>query len=330
MGQRRSLSDVFGTVRSTLFDHRNRALPILRWYFSRVGPDGCAVMDEDWDNLLLLDGCRYDEFAARSSLPGRLETRTSKGSSTAEFLREAISSERCTDTVYVTANPMHATGDYWAELDVSSSFYDVVNVWKRAWDESVGSVWPEDVVDAALSAEQAYPDKRLLVHFVQPHYPFLGETGRKIPHRGGEESRRAALGERAPDGRDAGETGDLDKQIWAQLRDGDVERDTVVRAYRENLDLVLPHVERLLSGLRGRTVVSADHGNHFGERPGPFPFRVYGHPPGLATPELVTVPWLVHDGDERKETLAEDPSKSGVDDERDMAIERIRSLGYVE
>ncbi|WP_458206757.1 hypothetical protein [Haladaptatus sp. NG-SE-30] len=38
-----------------------------------VGNDGAVdIFDEDWDNLVILDVCRYDAFAVRSSLPGML------------------------------------------------------------------------------------------------------------------------------------------------------------------------------------------------------------------------------------------------------------------
>jgi hypothetical protein len=32
------------------------------------------------------------------------------------------------------------------------------------------------MVEATLEAAAAYPDKRLVAHFVQPHYPFLDEA----------------------------------------------------------------------------------------------------------------------------------------------------------
>lgn len=43
----------------------------------------------------------------------------------------------------------------------------------------------------------------------------------------------------------------------------------------------------------GTTVVTSDHGNHLGEFATPFPIRLYGHPEGIRTPELIRVPWLV-------------------------------------
>jgi hypothetical protein len=72
--------------------HRKLLLRELnRLYHTRgnrraYNPDGVDVLAEDWDNLLILDACRYDAFAARADLPGRLERRRSRGSHTSEFL----------------------------------------------------------------------------------------------------------------------------------------------------------------------------------------------------------------------------------------------------
>lgn len=37
--------------------------------------EGTFVMEADWDNLLILDGCRYDVFAERNDIDGDLSRR---------------------------------------------------------------------------------------------------------------------------------------------------------------------------------------------------------------------------------------------------------------
>src|SRR6056297_529711 len=54
---------------------------------ARYGP-GTRVMDEDWDNLIILDACRYDMFAEQVDLDGELESRISLGSTSEEFLEQ--------------------------------------------------------------------------------------------------------------------------------------------------------------------------------------------------------------------------------------------------
>lgn len=49
---------------------------------------GINIMDEDWDNLILIDACRYDVFANINSINGSLESRISSGSSSREFIEK--------------------------------------------------------------------------------------------------------------------------------------------------------------------------------------------------------------------------------------------------
>jgi len=77
------------------------------------------------------------------------------------------------DTVYVTANPYAA----WIP---DRTFHAVVNLLASEWDAEVGIVYPEAVVRRAFEAHETYPNKRLIIHFMQPHFPFLGNTGTEI------------------------------------------------------------------------------------------------------------------------------------------------------
>jgi hypothetical protein len=45
-------------------------------------------MQEDWDNLIILDACRYGAFERNNTIPGALEYRFSRGSMTGEFFEE--------------------------------------------------------------------------------------------------------------------------------------------------------------------------------------------------------------------------------------------------
>lgn len=284
---------------------------INEWYYDLRSQYGSGIeradfIEEDWDNLLLLDACRYDSFAAVHDLPGQLEHRHVKSSSTIEFLKQYLDDRDLSDTVYVTANPQH-----YRKTDrgfISAQFHDVVEVWQEdGWDEEVRTVRPETVADATERAHDEYPDKRLLVHFLQPHYPYLGPTGR--------------------------EHFDNDSlDFFNRVLNGEIEVDDDIlrRAYRENLEAVLPSVERLLESLGGRTVVSADHGEMFGERAFPLPMREYGHPSGIHTEELTKVPWLVFENGPRREIDAgrADEAESTDDVETDVVEQRLRDLGY--
>jgi hypothetical protein len=273
--------------------------------------EAMRIMDEEWDNCLLLDGCRYDLFAEHHTLPGTLHREVSAGSQSLEFMRHNFGGETHHDTVYVTANP------FVTRLD-DDLFHRVIDCFADEWDEDLGTVPPGAVVEATLRAHERYPDKRLLVHFMQPHYPFIGETGRELDTGGvtGHVTDQAQTDERMA-------------SIWDRLESGDadVSRERVWTAYAENYELVEEHVNDLAADLDGKTVVTADHGNLVGERGWPVPFRRYGHPAGLRVPELVEVPWHELPVDERRTVSADPPERTGeVTD--DTVQDRLEHLGY--
>jgi len=250
-------------------------------YFSWRMPDGCDFMAEEWDQLVILDGCRFDMFERQNWLDGELSSRISVATETPEFLERIFGDKTYHDTVYVTANPMHRVDD-WCPVDLDDVFRDVIDVWETEWDDELGTLPPEAMVEATEAAHEQYPDCRIIAHFVQPHYPFIGPLGERLEHG------RMNGKERAE-----GKSGTADeKPVWGALRDGDYSTGRVKQAYEENLWLVLPYVQDLIDGFDGTTVVTADHGNHVGELIAPFPVRLFGHPPGIRTPELVRVPWL--------------------------------------
>lgn len=276
------------------------------------------IVTEDWDNLLLLDACRFDQFERLVHLDGRLEARTSLGSCTREFLTANFAEETCHETVYVTANPMYRKGDF------EGVFNAVVDVWESDWDEQNATVQPAEMVAAVLEAHERYPRKRLIAHFVQPHYPFLGEHGKALEAAvAGELSGIEWIHEYAT----SGETIPDRMTPWDLLDRGLSEEATVRDAYDENLRLALPYVETLIERLPGRTVVTADHGNLIGERIAPFSGPMYGHPPKTYTDGVRKVPWFVVDGDPRKE-IVEGASGHTRSSDSDVVGNRLAALGY--
>lgn len=283
-------------------------------FFSRFkrrpfNTDGVDVFEEDWDNLLILDACRYDMFREHNSLPGDLQKRLSRGSSTTEFLSGNVDGRDLTDTVYVTANPQfHRHRDRF-----DATFHAVWNIWQGDnWDDELGTVLPEATTKCALEAAEEFPNKRLAIHYIQPHYPFI-ESDTDF---------------------DKGQLEDPDAppSFWQRIMHGslNVPPDTIWKAYVENLETTLPHVETLLDDLPGKTVVTSDHGNMVGERSFPIPIREWGHPAGQYTKELVEVPWLVADSESRKRVVAEPPDCELNDPDDGDVAERLRDLGYAE
>ena len=278
---------------------------VQRRTYARSGydynPDGVDVFEEDWDNLILLDACRYDEFEDACTLPGELEHRVSRGSTSNEFVRGNFTGRTLNDVVYVSDNQWYAK----LKDDIDAEIHDFVSA-PVDGDAHGGLVnHPSTVTEIARNTAEAYPDKRLIVHYLQPHSPYFSSDGEEL-------FRVPSLSNL----RDS-------QPPFARNRS----RREVIEAYRSTLELVLHHAGELIGSLTGKTVISADHGEMLGERAPGIPFRIYDHPGAVYAEQLVKVPWFVHDFDERKEILAEESDNDvGVDDD---AIEsKLRALGY--
>lgn len=272
-------------------------------------------MGSDWDNLILLDGCRYDLFEECNTINGDLSAVVSPGSSSSDFLN-TICTEYHHDIVYVTANP------HYEVMDFEDIFHEVVPVWDFGWNTQLRTVTPDRMVKATKEAYSNYPSKRIFAHFMQPHYPFIGQSAGDVgTHAGFEYSVRTAK---------TGEGSRDNEKIWTLLKEGNVDREAVWRAYRENLELTLPHVQELIEYFDEKTVVTSDHGNLVGEFVLPFPRRKYGHPSGFHAKQLVKVPWLVTEGNSRKTISTEAPSIDEKEHAEQTVEERLSDLGYLE
>lgn len=264
---------------------------------------GTHVMDEDWDTLILLDACRYDMFAERVPFDGDLQSRISLGSTSEEFLRQNFENGQYHDTVYVNANAFLPRLGY----DQDETFHAVVDTMDE-WDEELDVPHPETITDAAKEAHVEFPNKRIIVHYMQPHLPFIGEQGLEL---------REHLSQR---------------NVWAPFRDGNgpFSVEELWTGYCENLEIVFNYVDDLLKAIDGKVVISSDHGNMVDERQGPIPTkRMFGHPWGVYSEELVKVPWFVKEIGTRRRIRGDPPVLNQTYSE-DLVNERLRSLGYKE
>jgi len=283
-------------------------IEINNYIFMLQNGTGTFIMDEDWDNLLILDACRYDMFADHIELDGTLESRISLGSSSVEFLERNFLSTMHHDTVYVNANP------YLPRLDLDKGTFHAVIDCINEWDQELETIPPKTVADATERAHKTFDNKRLIAHFMQPHHPFIGEAGKNLRGTG------LSL---EPDG-------ERDTVIWEYLESGNAEVSVnrVWEAYEENLDVVLAEVDSLLNQLDGKTVITADHGNLLGERLSPIPSRKkFGHPYGVHTEELVRVPWFIIESGSRRDITEDTPQNQKTVPEKEIES-RLESLGY--
>jgi len=233
---------------------RNSYYPLLRTVYKIKGNrDGVKVMEEEWDYLIILDACRYDMFKKANKIEGRLEKKISLASNTSEWLKKNFDGYY-EDVVYISANP-HISNYEVRGFRGTDHFWKVKNLWYYDWDNILKSVHPRRVTKSALRTIRKYHGKRFIIHYLQPHQPYI-----------------------------------LSPEITHELvRRGKISIRELRRAYMENLILVLNEVEKLVDVLEGKIVITADHGQLLGEK-----FEI-GHPMGIYFKELVEVPWLVVD-----------------------------------
>jgi hypothetical protein len=256
--------------------------------------------------LIILDGCRADSLnfvIDEFDIDYHWDTIWSTGSQTSEWMKNTFTSSHSNvakNTTIVTAHPYSEGGLKPNQLG------GLDEVWRTAWDDSLGTVPPRPVTEQAIS--QAHTADRLLVHYLQPHYPFIADD--------------------APDSMDEtnlldGAKSELNENVWWNaLKYDRIDRDRVWESYIANLLHVLGDVELLLSNIDAETaVITADHGNCF-------EFGIYGHPSGLLHPSIRRVPWVTTTG---SNTGNFDPSPPLAEDNHSVETEELlRDLGYRE
>lgn len=259
-------------------------------------------MQEDWDTLVILDAFRADYFEDLCEFEGAYSTAISPATASREYLERNFPDEYH-DTVLTTANPH-------AEHLEEGTFHDVQRLYTTDWED--GCIPPEHVTNTAIEAHERWPAKRHVVHYMQPHAPFLGET--KIRHVRGKQA------------------GDVDQNIWESLRYGLTEKTIadVRTAYRENAEIALDASKNLYDSIEGKMILTADHGELLGDRTWPFPVRGFGHPKDYRVRELVEVPWFEFPFESRRSVVSEEPSQVGGGEEiSDSELsDRLEALGY--
>jgi hypothetical protein len=262
--------------------------------------NGSSIFSKDWDLCVVLDACRADELARLKSefeLLTEVDTFDSLASCTWRWLPETIdkSNTALSDTAYISANPF--TDEF-----CDGEFAHLDEVWRYAWSEDKGTVLPRDVTNRAISYARHNEWDRLLVHYLQPHVPFVNSDHFRASKQNFDLDRESPPDE------------------WDRVTSGGLDRETAITGYRDNLMSVLESVETLLTNIDAETaVITADHGEAFGE------YGIYGHP-DVPLGCLTTVPWV--------ETTATDerthcpPSYDTVSRDESAVESHLEALGY--
>lgn len=297
-----------------LQDHLKHAKgTLLRPVINRYGGDN--FLEEDWDNLIILDACRPDFFERYNPFDGDYSRRTSLGAASSEFFLKNLNGKQFHDVVYVT-------GNINIEMANEKNLYKIVKTYdndmnrKRAW-------LPQVTLNAAKKAYEKHPGKRIVVHFMQPHAPYLGDRANEIRQ---EVSNKHNISFRSMEVvRGDNSASKHEKWVYNLLdsyEKGYISRKKLVEVYTENLKIAFEYIDELLDIIEGKTIITADHSESFGDYSG-----IYGHKNYALSSELRTVPWLVlHDN--RRDTFTGQPAPSESIDES-VVRRNLKELGYM-
>lgn len=239
-------------------------LTVNRMIFRGKKQDGFHILNdsESWDYLIILDACRYDRFEQINDIPGKLQKIQSKGCVTDIWLRENFNEDNYDDLVYIsstrrissnnpTFNPV-LNGPFDA-----ARFHEVIEVFEEDEAPEKGDyVKAEEVTREAVKAKNKYPEKKLVIHYFQPHCPYKSIT---------------EFSGRSPQ----------------EYYNEGYSKDEISTAYNKNLKYVLEEVKNnLLPHLDGKIIISSDHGEQLGEK------GLWGHYIRIPNEKVIKAPWL--------------------------------------
>lgn len=222
------------------------------------------VMDLDWKMLIVLDSCRYDTFKKINDIEGKLRPVYSLGSTSAEWIRKTIVKKH-DNLIYISACP------YVVTHIKKFGYCEMIDVLKDGFDEELHTVLPEKVNEAFLNLKYD-PKKRYILHYMQPHHPFLGKNG--IKATGFTQWKYGTV---------------LGEAVWDLIRNEKISLERAKRGYESCLEFVLEYIKELLSSvnIEGKVAITGDHGQVFGE------YGLLGHPEdSLTFDEVIKVPYL--------------------------------------
>jgi len=227
----------------------------------RKGLEVGRIPVNDFDTIILLDACRFDYYTKFR----KAELRLAPGNATQISIPKFFPGRY--DRIYISANPyINSLGRVKPiNYNPREHFLKVIDVWKDGWEavDGVETVPPWNVTAEAAKWQRC--GYKTIVHFMQPHAPYIGEI--KLRVGGGYNVRASLLG--------------LPKRERSKSKP---DFDLVRKAYLSNLELVLRYAMQVVSG---RTLITSDHGELLGV------LGRTGHPTDVNHPKLREIPWEV-------------------------------------
>jgi hypothetical protein len=189
------------------------------------------------------------------------------GGNTDEFIEKNFSTGNWSDVTYVSGCSKLKSRKFRAltARNPDETFDDVIRVYENEWNQNLGTVTAESVYEAAI--ENLDVAERGIVHFMQPHNPFIGDfdLGHDVAGMGSPDEKQF-------------------RNVWVLGESQKLNSDTIVKAYESNIDYVIRFVDKLIADLDGKFLITSDHGELLGDD------GLYGHSYGSTAKKVREVP----------------------------------------
>lgn len=271
-----------------------------------------SVMREDWDVLIILDALRYDIASINKeaiSFNFNISKKISKGSSSPDFITKNFK-ENYFNTIVIASNP------YVHKLK-PKNFFLIVNAWDENWDESKGTVLPEDMHSLYLKYKSKYPNKRFIVWYMQPHFPYLTNTKYNSDYNIKNRGNDLVLGNQS-----------LAQTALKKVEKGLIKKEEIIKIYNEEVVNIFKFLNQKIKDYKGKIIITADHGEAWDEFLWGL-IKIYEHPSKTYTKSLTEIPWIEVIKKGARPSIKSDKTKD-INKINSNLIERLQKLGYHE
>jgi hypothetical protein len=190
---------------------------------------------------------------------------------------------------HIAAAPFGPSMDAYGVIELDD-FGHVDNVYEYGFDDERGAMLPRTMTDRAVTIGRERSPERCIVHYMQPHAPYIGVKGQP-------------------------------NHIFEDLWNGSLHHEEAWEAYIQTLRAVLDEVEMLLENYDAdKVAITADHGEAFGE------WTFYSHNIGCPHPAVRRVPWVETTA---KDEGTFEPSIERVDGVSANIEDQLTQLGYL-
>jgi hypothetical protein len=123
--------------------------------------------------------------------------------------------------------------------------------------------------EISIKRIKKFKQKKIILWYMQPHHPFLiNEKTTFMNQKRNQDFKGKNI------------------YVWKALRRDEISIEEAYNAYKINLKITLEYIKKLLDYLKGKIIITSDHGNCFGE------FGLFSHPPKIHIPPLIDIPYL--------------------------------------